>query len=98
MIIGIWIMACICVIVVLGEIRYRCLDKREKASEDKVLSKDWKDNIDADLDELDIECPNDGFVSSQALAMRGSWRLARDRVMEKEIFSALLKEEYAKKL
>lgn len=98
MIIGIWIIVCTCVVVILGEIKYRYVDQREKVRESKAVSKDWKDNMDADLDRLFIEHPNNEFVSSQALAMRGSWRLAQNQVMEREIFSVLCEEEYAKKL
>lgn len=98
MIIGIWVTICICVVLILGEVKYRCSDQREKVKESKMTSKDWKDNMDADLDRLFIERPNNEFVSSQALAMRGSWRLAQNQVMERETFSVLREEEYTKKL
>lgn len=98
MVIGIWIIICICVVLILGEIKYRYLDQREKDKESKATSKDWKDNMDADLDRLFIECPNNEFVSSQVLAMRGSWRLAQNQVMERETFSVLREKEYIKKL
>lgn len=98
MIIGIWIIICISVVVILGEVKYRCLDQREKVRESKAASQNWIDNMDADLEELFIEHPNSEFVSSQTLAMRGSWRLAQNKVMEREIFSVLGEEEYAKKL
>lgn len=97
MVIGIWIIICICVVVILGEVKYR-YDQREKVRESKVASKDWHDNVDADLHGLLIEHPNNEFVSSQVLAMRGSWRLAQNQVMEKEIFSILREDEYSKKL
>lgn len=98
MVIGIWVIICIGVVAILGEVEYRYLSQKEKPSETKATSKDWKDNMDADLDGLFIECPNNEFVSSRALAMRGSWRLAQNQVMESEIFSVLREREYAKKL
>lgn len=98
MVIGIWITICICVVVILGEVKYRYSDQREKVKENRAASKDWKDNIDADLDSLFIERPNNEFISSQLLAMRGSWRLAQNQLMDKEIFSVLREEEYTKKL
>ncbi len=74
--------------------------QREKVRGSKAASKDWKGNMDENLDSLVIEHSNNGFVSSQtlAMAMRGSWRLAQNQVMEREIFSVLWEEEYAKKL
>lgn len=98
MIIGIWITICICIVVILGEVKYRCIDQREKVRETKAVSKDWKDNMDVDFDRLSIERPNHEVVSLQVLSRRGSWRLAQNQVMEGEAFRVLREEEYAKKL
>ncbi len=98
MVIGIWIIMCICVVVILGEVKYHCLDQRKKARESEMAFKDWKDNMDTDLGGLFIENPNSEFVSSKVLAIRGSWRLAQNQVMERENFNILRDEEYTKKL
>lgn len=98
MIIGIWVLIVTCMVIIMGEIKYRCFDKKEVSRENKVVSKDWKDNVDTDMDKLSMEQTNDEFVSSQILAMRGSWRLAQNQVMGKSTFSVLRTEEYEKML
>lgn len=98
MIIGIWILAITCLVIVLGEIKYRYFDKREVIIENKEVSKDWKDNIDTDIDELFMEHANGDFVSSRSLAMRGSWRLAQNQVIGIQTFEAMRAEEYGKML
>lgn len=98
MIIGIWIIMVICIVVVLGEIKYRYFDTKETLRENKAVSKDWKDNVDTDLDKFSMEHTNDEFVSSQVLAMRGSWRLAQNHVMGGQTFRVLRSEEYSKML
>ena len=98
MVIGIWIAVIVCIIIIFGEIKYRCFDKKDVLRESNIVSRDWKDNVDADMDKLTMEDTNDEFVSSQTLAMRGSWRLAQNQVMGKQTFSSLRTEEYAKML
>ncbi len=98
MIIGIWGLIVVCIIIIMGEIKYRCFDRKEVLRENKIVSKDWKDNVDSDMDKLSIEHTNDEFVSSQVLAMRGSWRLAQNQVMGTQAFSLLRTEEYVKML
>ena len=98
MVIGIWIAVIVCIILILGEIKYRCFDKKDVLRESNIVFRDWKDNVDADMDKLTMEDTNDEFVSSQTLAMRGSWRLAQNQVMGKQAFSSLRTEEYAKML
>lgn len=98
MIIGIWVVTIICIIIVLGEIKYRYFDKKNVIRESKAISKDWTDNIDTDMDKLSMEHTNGEFVASQTLAMRGSWRLAQNQVMGKQTFHMLLADEYSKKL
>lgn len=98
MIIGIWVLIVTCIVIIMGEIKYRCFDRKEVLRGNKVVSKDWKDNVDTDMDKLSMEHTNDEFVSSQVLAMRGSWRLAQNQVMSTQAFSVLRTEEYAKRL
>lgn len=98
MIIGIWILTVACIVIVFGEIKYRFFDKKEVLRENKAVSKDWKDNIDTDMDKLSMEHTNDELVSSQVLAMRGSWRLAQNQVMGARTFSMLRAEEYTRRL
>ena len=98
MVVGIWVTMIICIVVVLGEIKYRCFEKKRLLKDNTAVSKDWKDNVDTDMDKLSMEYTDDEFVSSQALAMRGSWRLAQNQVMGGKAFSVLRAEEYAKML
>ncbi len=98
MIIGIWIVIMISAVIVAGEIKYRFFDKKEVVLEHKKISKDWEDNIDTDLDGLSMEYANGEFVSSQSLAMRGSWRLAQDQVMGNQTFDKMRTEEYGRML
>lgn len=98
MIIGIWILVVTCLVITIGEIKYRCFDKKEVLRENKAVSKEWKDNVDTDMDKFMMEHTNDEFVSSKALAMRGSWRLAQNQIMGAQTFSVLRTDEYAKML
>lgn len=85
------------IVVILGEMRYRCSEKRKK-TEKEIVFKDWKDHVDTDLEELFIEDASGEFISTQILAMRGSRRLAQNQVMEREVFHMLREAEYARKL
>ena len=98
MIIGIWLIAIVCSIVIIGEIKYRYFDKKEIERGDKSFSRKWTESGDVDMDELSMEYIDNDFVASQALAMRGSWRLAQSQVMGVKTFSQLRQEEYSKKL
>ena len=98
MIIGVWLIAIICSIIIIGEIKYHYFDKKEIERGDKSFSRKWTESVDIDMDELSMEHIYDDFVSSQALAMRGSWRLAQNQVMGVKTFSQLKQEEYSKKL
>lgn len=98
MIIGIWIATVIFVVIVFGEIKYRLFDKKEAKVENKEFAKTWEDSMDMDFDELSMECVNNEFVSSQSLAMRGSWRLAQNQVIGTRTFDEIRKEEYRKML
>ena len=98
MMIGIWILTVISIIIVFGEIKYRFFEKREIITGNKEVFKDWKENMDKDLDELSMEHASGKFVSSRSLAMRGSWRVAQNQVMEIPMFDAIKAEEYRKML
>lgn len=98
MIIGIWILTITFIVIVLGEAKYRFFDKKEVTIGNKEVSKDWKENMDTDLDELSMEHANGEFVPSRSLAMRGSWRLAQNQVMEIRTFDTIRAEEYSKML
>lgn len=98
MIIGVWLAAIVCSIVVIGEIKYRYFDKKEIKRGDKSFSRKWTESVDVDMDELSMEHIDNDFVPSQALAMRGSWRLAQNQVMGVKTFNQLSREEYGKKL
>lgn len=55
MIIGIWFFIVVCIVIVLGETRYRCFNKKEVLKENQVISKTWEDNIDTDMGDLSAE-------------------------------------------
>ena len=98
MIIGVWLAVIICSVIVIGEIKYCCFDKKEIERGNKSFSRDWTEDVDADMDELSMEHIDNDFVSSRTLAMRGSWRLAQNQVMGVKTFNQLRQEEFSKKL
>lgn len=98
MVIGVWLVTIICFVIIIGEIKYRYFDKKETARSEKAFSRQWMESVDIDMDQLSMEYVENGFVSSQALAMRGSWRLAQNQVMGAKTFNQLRQEEYSKKL
>ena len=71
---------------------------KEVKKENKIISKDWKDNMDYDFCDLSIDGTSNDMVSQQVLAMRASWRLAQRKVMNEQSFMVLKQEEYRKKL
>ena len=98
MIIGVWLITIICAVIIAGEIKYRCFDKKDLLKDNTAFNKKWTESIDTDTDELSMESVGEDFVNSQALAMRGSWRLAQNQVMGMKTFVQLRQEEYSKKL
>lgn len=97
MIIFIWFICLIIIITLFGEIRFRQLRTRKKNRE-VFIAKEWSDNIDRDIDILDVETSTSSIVPTTTLAMRGSWRLAQDLVMDKSDFAELSEYEYNKVL
>lgn len=98
MIIGIWIALILCLGIIIGEIKYRFWDKKEARNREAELSKNWMDNMDAELDRCFIEETDSDFVPQQILSRRGSWRIAQNQILHKEIFASMRAEEYSKKL
>ena len=98
MIIGIWILMVIFLVIVFGEIKYHYFDKSKNLKENKIVCRDWEDHVDTDMDKLSMEQTDDEFVSTHALAMRGSWRLAQNQVMGRKSFHMLRSQEYNKML
>ena len=98
MIIGVWLVVIICFIVIIGEIKYRYFDKKEIKRSDRSFSRKWTESVDIDMDELSAEHIDNDFVPLQVLAMRGSWRLAQNQMMEVKTFSRLRQNEYSRKL
>lgn len=98
MIIVVWLVVIICSVVIIGEIKYRYFDIKEIERGDKSFERKWTESVDIGMDELSMEHIDEDFVPSQALAMRGSWRLAQNQVMGAKTFSQLRQEEYSKKL
>jgi hypothetical protein len=98
MVIGVWFLIVLSTIIIFGEMKYRYFDKQKGARKDYIASDNWKDSVDIDMDELSMEHTSNEFVYSQSLAMRGSWRLAQERVMGAQSFRMLSTEEYAKML
>lgn len=98
MIIGVWIAIVMCIAVIAGEAKYRWFGDRKQYAVHGAVSKDWEDYIDEDIYGLSMEDTDNEFVRLQVLAMRGSWRLARDQVMGRGMFHILREQEYAKML
>lgn len=55
MTIGIWFFTILCIVIVLGETRYRRFNKKEFLEQNQVISKTWEDNIDTDMGDLSAE-------------------------------------------
>jgi hypothetical protein len=98
MVIGVWFLIVLSIVIICGEIKYRYFDKQREIRKNHMVSDDWKDSIDIDMDYLSMEHASNEFVHSQSLAMRGSWRLAQDQVMGEQSFRMLATEEYTKML
>lgn len=97
MIVVIWLVSIIFLSIIIGEIKYQ-YSKINYVNDFNFSIQDWEQNIDTEIKNLSIEYLNDNFVSSKKISMRGSWRLAQDKVMGMEYFSRLKQEEYSKKL
>lgn len=97
MIILIWIISVFILAVVIGEIRFRQL-RTIRNSTKKLNVEKWTDSIDKNIDDLSIESSGAEFVPTTKLAMRGSWRLAQDLIMNKDDFTELRECEYRKSL
>ena len=97
MIILFWIISILVIAILIGEIRFRQLRAVKSTNRDFRIGK-WTDSIDKDMDVLNIECFETEFVSAAKLAMRGSWRLAQDLVMNVGDFMELRECEYSKNL
>lgn len=98
MIIGIWIVLIITIVIIGGELRYRCSLKEKQRDMSNVGREGWKNNIDVDLERLSTERLKGDYVPSKVLAMRGSWRLAQEQVLELSSFEELKCIEYGKML
>lgn len=98
MIIGIWIIVIIGFVILGGELRYRYFLKHKQLNMNNILKNDWEENIDVDIERISTEHLKGDYVSSKVLAMRGSWRLAQERVLELSSFEELRHIEYRKKL
>ena len=81
----------------IGEIRFRQLRVSRNINKRVHVGK-WTDSIDKKMDVLDIESIETEFVPTTKLAMRGSWRLAQDSVMDVSDFAELKECEYSKYL
>lgn len=98
MIILIWVVGIVGVIILGGELRFRHLKTNNKISNKHLLSKEWIDSIDRNIGTLDIETSVSNIVPVTSLAMRGSWRLAQELVMDTKDFTELLDSEFSKNL
>lgn len=95
MIILFWFVGVIMTACLIGEIRFRQLRASRNTNKRFNIGK-WTDSIDKDMDVLDIESIETEFVPTTKLAMRGSWRLAQDSVMNVSDFAELRECEYSK--
>ena len=97
MIILFWIVCIFVISIIVGEVRFRHLGIIKKDSK-ILISKDWKDSINADMDRLHMEKSVSDFVPTTTIVMRGSWRLAQKSVMDATDFTELKAIEYGKSL
>lgn len=97
-IIILWVISMITLIIIMGEVRYRRSYIEQTSHKNVTISNSWKDDIDNNIEQLNIERLDSDFVSRNTLAMRGSWRLAQNQVIDNKTLSALLEEEYSQRL
>ncbi len=96
MIIIFWLTILFAVIVVAGELTYRYFNLHKEYKMHCSIPQRYEDAIDMDMDSLIIESVPDELIPTQRLAMRGSWRLAQNQIMNNTTFSMLKKDEYNK--
>lgn len=97
MIILFWIISVVIISVLIGEVRFQQLKKLRNTNKKFNIEK-WTDSMDKDIDNLSIESFGTELVPTTKLAMRGSWRLAQDSVMNVSDFTELRECEYSKSL
>lgn len=97
MIIVFWFLGVLIMAVLIGEIRFQRLRVLRKSNKKINLDK-WTDSIDKDMDVLSLESYETELVPTTKLAMRGSWRIAQDMIMNVSDFAELREREYSKSL
>lgn len=97
MIVFFWAISILFIGILISEIRLRRLRALKKSNRN-FWKKKWTDSIDTDIDVLNIESVKTDFVPTTKIAMRGSWRLAQDMVMDSSDFIELRECEYSKSL
>lgn len=97
MIILFWIISVLIISVLIGEIRFQQLRELKNTNKKFNIEK-WTDSMDKDINSLSIESFGTELVPTTKLAMRGSWRLAQDLVMNVSDFTELRECEYSKSL
>lgn len=94
----IWILSVISISLVLGELYYRYLKRKKDESNKKFndVSSSVECSIDVPMDKLTVESTD--IVPRSKLQMRGSWRLAKDKVLPMHSFEQSRNNEYRKML
>ena len=94
----IWILSVISISLVLGELYYRYLKRKNDENNKKFnsVSLSVESSIDVPMDRLAVESTE--IVSRIKLQMRGSWRLAKDKVLPMRSFEQSRDNEYRKML
>ena len=94
----IWIIAVICISLLLGECYYRYLSKKKADHNTKIvrISNSIDDSIEYNMENLCIESSD--MIARSKLQMRGSWRLAKDNTMSYLYFKRERDNEYKKML
>lgn len=94
----IWILSVISISLVLGELYYRYLKRKKDENNKKFdnVSSSVENSIDVPMDKLAVESTE--IVSRIKLQMRGSWRLAKDKVLPMRSFEQSRDNEYKKML
>lgn len=94
----IWVLSVILISLVLGELYYRYLKRKKYENNKKInnVSSSAESSIDIPMEKLAVESTE--IVSRNKIQMRGSWRLAKDKVLPMRSFEHSRDNEYKKML
>ena len=94
----IYIISICCISILIGEILHQCSKKKKENSHINVKKKTSNniESIENPFGRLKTESID--LVSTSTLQMRGSWRIAKNRVLNLQQVEQMMSYEYSKKL